>query len=82
LGYVGVRWTVDSRWQGTSGAQTVPKVVDRVLAALQPGEIVLMHAGSHPTDGSMLDPAALPQIIEAMRARGYGFVTMTALTAG
>jgi hypothetical protein len=30
----------------------------------------------------MLDPAALPQIIDAMRARGYGFVTMTALTGG
>jgi peptidoglycan/xylan/chitin deacetylase (PgdA/CDA1 family) len=83
LGYVGVRWTVDSLgWQGTSGGQTVQKVVDRVLGALQPGEIVLMHVGSHPTDGSMLDAAALPQIIDAIRARGYGFVTMTALTGG
>ncbi len=83
LGYVGVRWTVDSLgWQGTSGGQTVQKVVDRVLAALQPGEIVLMHVGSHPTDGSMLDAAALPQIIDAIRARGYTFVTMSALTGG
>jgi peptidoglycan/xylan/chitin deacetylase (PgdA/CDA1 family) len=83
LGYVGVRWTVDSLgWQGTSGGQTVQKVVDRVLAALQPGEIVLMHVGSHPTDHSMLDAAALPQIIDAVRARGYTFVTMSALTGG
>jgi peptidoglycan/xylan/chitin deacetylase (PgdA/CDA1 family) len=80
LGYVGVRWTVDSLgWQGTSGGMTVQKVADRVLGALQPGEIVLMHVGSHPTDHSMLDAAALPQIIDAIRARGYGFVTLGAL---
>jgi peptidoglycan/xylan/chitin deacetylase (PgdA/CDA1 family) len=53
-----------------------------VLAALQPGEIVLMHVGSHPTDHSMLDAAALPQIIDAVRGRGYTFVTMSALTGG
>jgi peptidoglycan/xylan/chitin deacetylase (PgdA/CDA1 family) len=81
LGYVGVRWTVDTLgWQGTSGGMTVQRVIDRVLAGLQPGEIVLMHVGSHPTDRSMLDAAALPSIIDAIRARGYGFVTMSALT--
>ena len=81
LGYVPVRWTVDTLgWQGTSGGMTVQRVVDRVMAALQPGEIVLMHVGSHPTDGSMLDAAALPQIIDGIRARGYGFVTLSALT--
>jgi peptidoglycan/xylan/chitin deacetylase (PgdA/CDA1 family) len=83
MGYIGVRWTVDSLgWQGTSGGMTVQKVVDRVLAGLQPGEIVLMHVGSHPTDHSMLDAAALPQIVDAIRARGYTFVTMSALTGG
>jgi peptidoglycan/xylan/chitin deacetylase (PgdA/CDA1 family) len=83
LGYVGVRWTVDSLgWQGTSGGMTAQKVFDRVLGALQPGEIVLMHVGSHPTDHSMLDAAALPQIIDAIRARGYTFVTASALTGG
>jgi peptidoglycan/xylan/chitin deacetylase (PgdA/CDA1 family) len=83
MGYVGVRWTVDTLgWQGTTGGMTAQKVVDRVLAALQPGEIVLMHVGSHPTDHSMLDAAALPQIIDAIRARGYTFVTMSALTGG
>jgi len=81
LGYVGVRWTVDTLgWQGTSGGMTVQRVVDRVLAGLQPGEIVLMHVGSHPTDRSMLDAAALPQIIDEIRARGYDFVTVSALT--
>jgi peptidoglycan/xylan/chitin deacetylase (PgdA/CDA1 family) len=81
LGYVSARWTVDTLgWQGTSGGMTVQRVIDRVMAGLQPGEIVLMHVGSHPTDGSMLDAAALPQIIDAIRARGYGFVTLSALT--
>jgi peptidoglycan/xylan/chitin deacetylase (PgdA/CDA1 family) len=81
LGYVPVRWTVDTLgWQGTSGGMTVHGVIDRVMAALQPGEIVLMHVGSHPTDGSMLDAAALPQIIDAIRARGYEFVTLSDLT--
>jgi peptidoglycan/xylan/chitin deacetylase (PgdA/CDA1 family) len=80
MDYAAVRWTVDTLgWQGTSGGMTVQKVIDRVLAALQPGEIVLMHVGSHPTDGSMLDAAALPQVIDQIRARGYSFVPLSAL---
>lgn len=82
LGYVAVRWTVDSLgWEGTSGGQTVQSVTTRVLAAAQPGEIVLMHLGSNPTDGSTLDAAALPGIISGLQARGYRFVTLQALTA-
>lgn len=79
-GHVAVRWTVDTLgWQGTSGGQSVATVVNRTLAAAQPGEIVLMHVGSNPDDGSTLDAAALPQIIAGLRARGYGFVTLDAL---
>ena len=81
LGYVPVRWTVDSLgWEGTSGGQSVQSVTSRVLAAAQPGEIVLMHLGSNPDDGTTLDAAALPAIIDGLRARGYGFVTLRALT--
>lgn len=77
LGYVSFRWTVDSLgWQGTSGGMSAEKVHERVLAGLQPGQIVLFHVGSHPDDGSMLDAAALPGIIDAIRAEGYGFVTL------
>jgi peptidoglycan/xylan/chitin deacetylase (PgdA/CDA1 family) len=77
LGYGAINWTVDTRgWQGTSGGQDVDQIVDRVLAALQPGEIIIMHVGSHPTDHSTLDADALPQVIEEIRARGYGFVTV------
>jgi peptidoglycan/xylan/chitin deacetylase (PgdA/CDA1 family) len=81
LGYVAVRWTVDSLgWEGTSGGQSVQSVTSRVLAAAQPGEIVLMHLGSNPDDGTTLDAAALPAIIDGLRARGYSFVTLQALT--
>ena len=80
-GYVAVRWTVDSLgWQGTSGGQTVAKVADRVVAGARPGAIVLMHIGSNPTDHTTLDAAALPGVIDRLRAAGYGFVTLAALT--
>jgi peptidoglycan/xylan/chitin deacetylase (PgdA/CDA1 family) len=83
LGYVPVRWTVDSLgWQGTSGGRSVAEVVDRVLGAAQPGEIVLMHVGSHPTDRSTLDADALPQVVGGLRERGYRFVTLDALLTG
>ncbi|TRW43600.1 polysaccharide deacetylase family protein [Georgenia yuyongxinii] len=79
LGYGSVRWTVDSLgWQGTSGGQSTTSVRQRVVDALTPGEIVLMHVGSHPTDGSTLDAAALAGIISDIRARGYQFVTLEA----
>jgi peptidoglycan/xylan/chitin deacetylase (PgdA/CDA1 family) len=77
LGYGCINWTVDTRgWQGTSGGQSADLIVDRVVGALQPGEIVIMHVGSHPTDGSTLDADALPRVIEELRARGYGFTTI------
>ncbi len=80
LGYVPVRWTVDTLgWKGTSGGISAGQVADRVLAALRPGEIVLMHIGSNPDDGSTLDADALPQIIERVRAAGYSFVTLDGL---
>ncbi|MDR6793204.1 peptidoglycan/xylan/chitin deacetylase (PgdA/CDA1 family) [Pseudarthrobacter oxydans] len=82
LGYVAVRWTVDTLgWKGTSGGVTAQAVADRTLAALQPGEIVLMHIGSNPDDGSTLDADALPDIIDRVSAAGYGFATLDALLA-
>lgn len=83
LGYVAVRWTVDSLgWQGTmSGTRGAVFTTDRVLAAATPGEIVLMHVGSHPTDHSMLDAEALPAVIAGLRQRGYAFTTLRTLLA-
>jgi peptidoglycan/xylan/chitin deacetylase (PgdA/CDA1 family) len=69
LGYVAVRWTVDTLgWKGTDGGQSVQTVISRVLGGLGPGEIVLMHVGSAP-DHTTLDASALPQIIDSLRAR-------------
>ena len=80
LGYVAVRWTVDTLgWQGTSGGRSVQEVVDRTVGGLRPGEIVLMHAGSHPDDGSTLDADALPEVIAQLRAAGYTFVSLDVL---
>lgn len=79
-GYVPVRWTVDTLgWQGRAGGASAAAVRSRVLAALQPGEIVLMHIGSNPDDGTTFDAAALPGLISQLRARGYSFVTLDAL---
>jgi peptidoglycan/xylan/chitin deacetylase (PgdA/CDA1 family) len=75
LGYVSVRWTVDTwGWMGRS-LQTPTGALKRVLDDLVPGEIVLMHLGSA-RDGSTIDTLALPRIIRAVRARGYRFVTL------
>jgi peptidoglycan/xylan/chitin deacetylase (PgdA/CDA1 family) len=77
LGYGSVWWTVDTLgWQGTSGGQSVSTVVNRVLTTLRPGQIILLHVGSHPTDGSTLDADALPTIISELQARGYSFVSV------
>ena len=81
-GYVPVRWTVDTLgWEGTAGHITAAVVASRVLAAARPGEIVLMHVGSNPDDHTTLDADALPTVISGLRARGYSFVTLDALTS-
>ncbi|MFI5101090.1 MAG: polysaccharide deacetylase family protein [Actinomycetes bacterium] len=77
LGYAAIGWTVDTLgWEGASGGQSAASVQGRVLAGLRPGEIVLMHVGSNPTDRSTLDADALGSVIAAVRGRGYTFVTL------
>ena len=79
-GYVPVRWTVDTLgWEGTAGHITTSVVVSRVLSALRPGEIVLMHVGSNPDDHTTIDAAALSRVISELKTRGYSFVTLDAL---
>jgi peptidoglycan/xylan/chitin deacetylase (PgdA/CDA1 family) len=76
-GYGSIRWTVDTLgWKGRAGGMTADAVVGRVLDTLGPGQIVLMHVGSHPDDGTMLDADALPEIIRQVRAAGYELVTL------
>jgi peptidoglycan/xylan/chitin deacetylase (PgdA/CDA1 family) len=75
IGYLPIRWTVDTwGWMGNC-CQTITGVVRRALDQLMPGEIVLMHLGSA-RDRARLDSQALPALITAMRARGYRFVTL------
>jgi peptidoglycan/xylan/chitin deacetylase (PgdA/CDA1 family) len=82
LGYACIQWSVDTAgWMGTSGGQSVDTVVARVVKGLVPGEIVLMHVGEHPVDGSTLDADALPRIISTLRSRGYEFTTLADLVS-
>nr|NLD41188.1 polysaccharide deacetylase family protein [Actinomycetales bacterium] len=77
-GYVPFRWTVDSLgWQGLqNGTRNGQWVCDRVLNTATPGQIVLLHVGGHPQDGSTLDSDALDCIIDGLQAKGYGFVNL------
>lgn len=78
--YVPFRWTTDTLgWQGTSGGRSAASVTQRVLDGARTGGIVLMHLGAHPTDRSTLDADALGGIIDGLRSRGYGFVTLEAV---
>jgi peptidoglycan/xylan/chitin deacetylase (PgdA/CDA1 family) len=80
LGYLNVRWTVDSLgWKGTSGGLTKDAVKEKVLKSAGNGAIVLMHLGSNPDDKTQLDSEALPEIITELRAEGYGFTTLSQL---
>lgn len=82
LGYIPVRWTVDTLgWQGTSGGISADVVRRRVLDTARPGQVVLMHVGAHPDDGSTLDADALPGVIEDLRGRGLEFTTVPYLLA-
>ncbi|MDR6436680.1 peptidoglycan/xylan/chitin deacetylase (PgdA/CDA1 family) [Paenarthrobacter nicotinovorans] len=83
LGYVAVRWSVDTLgWKGTSGGVTRETVLRRVVDGLRPGAIVLMHIGSNPEDGTTLDADALPGMIKEIKTAGYGLVTLDQLLVG
>jgi len=68
-----VTWDVDpADWTNPGGAA----VYSRVVGAARPGSIVLMHDGGGDRSGTL---AALPGIIDTLRARGYRFATVTGL---
>jgi peptidoglycan/xylan/chitin deacetylase (PgdA/CDA1 family) len=68
-----ITWDVDPRDWARPGTGAI---VSRVLAQVRNGSIVLMHDGGGPRGQTL---AALPQIIHALKARGYGFVTVADL---
>lgn len=69
-----IMWTVDTLgWNGAS----VSEITSRVLNAATPGTIVLMHVGA-----ASQDAAALPGLIDTLRARGYSFATVADFISG
>jgi len=69
LGYVTVSWTVGARDYET---ETTPEFIrERILDKTEPGSIILLHQDTPAT------MAALPGIIDALRAQGYQFVTIS-----
>jgi peptidoglycan/xylan/chitin deacetylase (PgdA/CDA1 family) len=66
-------WDVDSEdWRGIAREQ----IVANVLAAVSPGSIVLMHDGGGDRSPTI---AAVPEIVEKLRGRGYTFATVPEL---
>ena len=70
-----VLWDVDSYDDKHPGAAAIRA---RVLSLVQPGSIVLMHDGGHHPQTVQ----ALPGVIRGLRARGFGFATITELAGG
>ncbi|MFI9051011.1 polysaccharide deacetylase family protein [Streptomyces sp. NPDC053427] len=83
LGYADIEWTTDTNgYRGTAGGMSTQKAVRRALDALTPGEIIQMHVGSLDGRAPVLDAQALPQIIDAVRSRGYRIADLRTLLAG
>ncbi|GAA2719621.1 polysaccharide deacetylase family protein [Streptomyces luteosporeus] len=79
LGFADIEWTTDTKgYLGPARGMTVEEAVRRALDALRPGEIVQMHVGSDGQD-TVLDAAALPRIVDAVRARGYTITDLRSL---
>ena len=65
---INVMWTTDTMgWDGATSSQ----ILQKVLAEARPGGIVLMHVGA-----ASQDAAALPAMIDQLRARGYRLQTV------
>lgn len=63
-------WDIDPQdWRKPSA----PVIVDRVVRSASPGAVVLMHDGGGDRSRTL---AALPVIIQQLRAKGYTFVTL------
>lgn len=73
LGMKTIIWDVDPRdWSLPGTSEIYSNIVDNA----KPGSIILMHDGGGPRYETL---AALPDIIDTLRARGYGFETVSAL---
>lgn len=73
LGFTTIQWDIDPRDWSLPG---VGEIEGNVLANAHPGAIVILHDGGGDRSQTL---AALPTIIDTLRARGYTFVTVTQL---
>lgn len=73
LGLATILWDVDPSDWALPG---VSAIVQRVLAQVRPGSIILSHDGGGPRQQTL---TAYPQIISRLRARGYRFLTVPEL---
>jgi peptidoglycan/xylan/chitin deacetylase (PgdA/CDA1 family) len=73
MGFTTIQWDIDPRDWALPG---VSAIYDNVIANAHPGAIVIQHDGGGNRSETL---AALPQEIQALRSRGYQFVTVTQL---
>lgn len=73
LGMRTVGWDVDPQDWSLPGAGAI---YSNVVSHARNGSIILMHDGGGPRDETL---AALPRVIDTLRARGFGFVTVSEL---
>jgi len=68
-------WDIDTRDWTNPG---VPRIVRNAVKPIKPGSVILMHDGGQHREQTV---AALPQIIDELRAQGYTLVTLEQLAA-
>jgi peptidoglycan/xylan/chitin deacetylase (PgdA/CDA1 family) len=73
MGFTTIQWDIDPRDWALPGASAI---YDNVIANAHPGAIVIQHDGGGNRSETL---AALPHEIQALRSRGYQFVTVTQL---
>jgi peptidoglycan-N-acetylglucosamine deacetylase len=73
LGMRTINWDVDPRDWSLPGTGAI---YSNIVSHARNGSIVLMHDGGGPRSETL---AALPQVIDALRARGFRFATVTEL---
>jgi len=76
LGMRTITWDVDPQDWSLPGTGAI---YSNIIGHARNGSIVLMHDGGGPRSETL---TALPQVIDSLRARGFGFATVTELLGG
>jgi peptidoglycan/xylan/chitin deacetylase (PgdA/CDA1 family) len=73
LGMRTINWDVDPRDWSLPGTEAI---YSNIVSHARSGSIILMHDGGGPRGETL---AALPRVIDTLRARGFGFATVSEL---